>query len=153
MSSLRHMTLVSFHLLQERLSEVRIIEQSETERYAIVKDNASGEHWLQYSYIHRNIAQGGGEELYHCLMPLESDDVIGIMFEGGPYRYPDAWRRPFLRNGPEDQYVWFDPEPGFEGDENEQYAKALKEKLTEFKRRGNYDKESVEKLFRDLDRP
>jgi hypothetical protein len=146
------MTSVSGELLQQRLKEIRVLEQLDTERYAIVKDDATGEHWLQYSYIHRNIAEDGTEETYHYLLPLESDDVLGILFSGQPYRYPDVWRTPFLRNGPEDKYVWFDPEPAFESEDDEAYAKKLREKLLDFKGKGAYDPSSVEKLLRDLDR-
>ncbi len=145
------MTLVSGEELEQRLSEVRILEQSESERYAIVKDDPTGEHMLQYSYIHRDIAEGGAEQLYRHLLPIDSDAVLGILFSEQPYRYPDAWKKPFLRNGPDNNYVWFDPMPAFEGDEDEAYAKALREKLLEFKKRGAYDAASVEKLFRDLD--
>ncbi|WP_425262674.1 hypothetical protein [Paenibacillus thermotolerans] len=151
MTSLRNQTLVSGELLEQRLSEVRILEQSETERYAIVKDNPTGEHFLQYSYIHRNIAAGGAEELFHYLLPLESDDVLGILFNEQPFRYPDVWTVPYLRNGPDGGYVWFDPAPVLEGDEDEAYANRLKEKLLEFKRKGEFDRKSVEKLFEDVD--
>jgi hypothetical protein len=146
------MELIPGKLLEERLSEVRILDETETQRYAIVKDTETEEHLLQYSYIHRNLAGGGAEELYHYLMPLTSDDVMDVLFADKPYRYPDAWDRRFLRNGPDDRFVWFDPTPTFATDEDEAFAAELKEKLLRFKRKGDFDPESVDQLLRDLDK-
>jgi hypothetical protein len=59
----------------------------------------------------------GSEQSYHHLLPLSHDDVLGLMFNGEPYAYPDHWRKPFLRNGPEGYYIWFDPSDTIAGAE------------------------------------
>ncbi|WP_309118433.1 hypothetical protein [Paenibacillus sp.] len=149
--SLREMQAVPGEWLERRIEEVRELEASETERYGIVKDEETGEHYLHYRYIHRDVAAGGAESAYHQLMPLETDEVLDLMFNGAAYRYPEAWRRAYLRNGPNDQYVWFDPAPTLEADEGEREAERIRRTLLEFKRQGSYDPQDVERLLRELD--
>jgi len=149
--SLREMQVVPGALLERRIEDVRELEASAAERYGIVKDAETGEHYLHYRYIHRDVAAGGAESSYHQLMPLETDEVLDLMFNGGAYRYPDAWRRAYLRNGPNDQYVWFDPAPALEADEAEREAERIRETLLAFKRKGSFDPKDVERLLRELD--
>ncbi|GAB2671142.1 hypothetical protein ACFQWB_13695 [Paenibacillus thermoaerophilus] len=138
-------------VLQERIVPIRTIEESETESYEIVKDKETGEHYLRYYYMHLNIADGSREH-YNQLLPLDSDDVIGIMFGEQPYRYPEHWRKKFLRNGPEGYYVWFDPGEDPDRTEDEAYGRWLAERLSSFKRDGRFDPESVQKLLDEIER-
>ncbi|HZG88530.1 hypothetical protein [Paenibacillus sp.] len=149
--SLREMQVVPGALLEQRIEEVKPLDTLETEQYAIVKDGETGEHFLHYRYIHRDVALGGAESAYHQLMPLSSDDVLELMFGGAPYRYPEAWTQPYLRNGPDGQYVWFDPSPAREAEEAEREAARIRETLLAFKRKGSFGEQDVERLFRELD--
>ncbi len=146
------MKKVSSNQLQERLETVKTLSDGELELYEIAKDRDTGDHYLHYSYLHRDIAAGGQEEVFHQLLPLENDDVLGIMFSDQPYTYPDHWKRAFLRNGPEGDYVWFDP--GYLDDEREsaEVGKQLKEMLLKFKTQGAVDENAVRKLLEDADR-
>lgn len=149
--SLKEMSKVPGELLEKRIEEVKALETGELEQYAVVKDVETGEHYLHYRYIHRDIAAGGAASAYHHLMPLDSDDVLGILFGGDPYQYPDAWRKPYLRNGPGEFYVWFDPSPAFAAEEDEREAAFIRETLRKFKQRGSFEREDVEEFFRTLD--
>ncbi len=149
--SLREMSIVPGAALEGRIEEVRELEASGTERYGIVKDRETGEHYLHYRYIHRDVAAGGAELAYHQLLPLETDEVLDLLFAGGAYRYPDAWRKPYLRNGPNEQYVWFDPSPAHEAEEAEREAERIRQTLLAFKRKGDFAAADVARLFRELD--
>lgn len=141
--------------LQERLQTVKEIakDDKDTELYEIVKDSATGEHYLHYAYMHLSVAEGT-EESFHQLLPLDNDDVLAVMFGEQGYAYPDHWRRPFLRNGPNGTYVWFDPSDNLTGssDENERLAGEIAGMLGEWKQHGRTDAESVKKLLERIDR-
>lgn len=138
--------------LAERLETVRELKRDDLELYEIAKDRETGEHYLHYAYVHRNLTDAAGaQESFHQLMPLSSDDVLGLLFENEPYAYPEHWRRAFLRNGPEGFYVWFDPVPVEEEAEADAAGQALRDKLKRFKQAGAYDEESVRKLLKELD--
>ncbi|WP_426453943.1 hypothetical protein ACP26L_15960 [Paenibacillus sp. S-38] len=148
---------VSSQELQERLETVRTLQENELEMYEIAKDKLTGEHYLHYSYLHRNLAGApgagaGGEEVFHQLLPLDSDDVLGVLFSEQPYAYPQHWKRAFLRNGPEGHYVWFDPAYAEEEAENEAYGLDLASRLAEFKRQGNVSEEAVKRFLEELDK-
>ena len=149
--SFQNMQIVPGELLEQRIVEVRELKSDEFEQYSVVKDEETGEHYLHYRYIHRDVAAAGALSAYHQLMPLETDDVLGILFGGQPYEYPEAWTKPFLRNGPDHQYIWFDPRPALEADEDEREAQRIREALIRFKQRGSFETEDVERLFRELD--
>jgi hypothetical protein len=138
-------------LLEQRIEEIKPLNATETEQYSVVKDTETGEHYLHYRYIHRDIAAGGAESAYHHLMPMETDDVLGLLFSEHPYSYPDAWTKPYLRNGPDQEYIWFDPAPAFGADEGEREAARIRETLLKFKQQGSYDAKGVEQLLRELD--
>jgi hypothetical protein len=149
--SLKESKAVPSELLERRIAEVKPLVATETEQYSVVKDTETGEHYLHYRYIHRDVAAGGAESAYHHLMPIDSDDVLGILFGEQPYRYPEAWKVPFLRNGPEQEYIWFDPEPAFGAEDGEREAARIREALLAFKQQGSFDAKDVEKLLRELD--
>lgn len=147
---------VPSELLQERLETVKSLVDVALELYEVSKDKETGEHYLHYAYLHKQIAALGpestGEETFHHLMPLESDDVLGIIFGEQAYTYPDAWSKPFLRNGPDGDYVWFDPSYTEEEAEHEAIGESVKEELLKFKQLSDRSEESVRKLLEELDR-
>lgn len=149
--SMQKLKLVSQELLQERLETVKTVLETDTEMYEVAKDGETGEHYLHYAYLHIHVAGDGGKEFFHQLMPLETDDVLAIVLGEQPFTYPDHWSKPFLRNGPDGNYVWFDPGYGEHADDDERDGEKLKEKLQAFKHEGSYDAESIQKLFEDLD--
>jgi hypothetical protein len=149
--SLRELSAVPGSVLEQRIVEVKPLADNETEQYGVVKDDETGEHYLHYRYIHKDLAAGGAESAYHHLLPLETDDVLAVLFEGQPYAYPEAWKKPFLRNGPDGVYIWFDPSPAFDTDEGEREAARIREALLKFKQRGSYDAKDVERLLREMD--
>ncbi|MDF2962732.1 MAG: hypothetical protein K0S39_4467 [Paenibacillus sp.] len=144
--------------LQQRLETVKAIsgDAEGLELYEVAKDNLTGEHYLHYAYLHKQVAAMGpestGEETFHHLLPLDSDDVLGIIFSEQSYLYPDAWEKPFLRNGPEGDYVWFDPAYTDDEAENEEIGQNIKEQLLRFKQSGELSPEAVRKLLEELDR-
>jgi hypothetical protein len=149
-SSFRTQKLVEPEDLEQRLETVKDLELGEHEAYRMLKDNQTGEHYLDYSYVHLNLAAGADKEVYHHLMPLESDDVISIMLGEQSYRYPDVWDRMYLRNGPDGKYVWFNAEEL--GAKDEAPGLEMQKVLLEFKRTGKYDAEAIRQLFEKIDR-
>jgi hypothetical protein len=150
-NSFKEQKKIEIELLQQRIATVKELRQDELEMYEIAKDSETGEHYLHYSYLHRNLADTGTPEVYHQLLPLESDDVLGLIFGEQPYAYPDYWQKPFLRNGPDGFFIWFDPDQDEERSKNEAYGVVLSEKLKNFKEAGSIDPESIRKLLEDLD--
>ncbi|TBL80267.1 hypothetical protein [Paenibacillus thalictri] len=150
--SFQQMKRVPSALLQERLETVKDLSDDGMEMYEIAKDRETGEHYLHYSYLHKDIAQGGAEEIFHQLQPLESDDVLGIMFSGQPYDYPDSWAKPFLRNGPDGDFVWFDPGNPNDEQSSLELGQQLSELLMRFKQGGELDPEQVRMLLNETDK-
>lgn len=149
------MRQVPQQLLQERLQTVKELPApgGDAELYEIVKDAETGDHYLHYAYMHLTVADGT-EESFHQLLPLESDDVLGMMFGESGYTYPNHWSRPFLRNGPDGTYVWFDPATNLEGDtdEHERLAGEIAGMLGAWKQSDRRDPESVKELLDRIDR-
>jgi hypothetical protein len=151
--SFKSMKRVSHDLLQQRLEKVKELVQTDLESYEIHKDTQTGEHYLLFYYEHLLIADNNHKETYYHLMPLETDDVLSLVLGEEPYDYPANWTRPFLRNSSEnDSYVWFDPTHQTVYAENEEIAEKLKQKLLEFKQKGNIDEETIKNLLNDLDK-
>jgi hypothetical protein len=155
--SFKEMTRVPSELLQQRISTVHELRQDELELYEISKDSDTGEHYLHYAYVHRNLAAigpgAGEEEVFHHLMPLDSDAVLGMMFGEQSYSYPDFWDHAFLRNGPEGDYVWFDPTYVNDHDESEMVGRSIVEELQRFKQSGERSEEALRKLLESFDPP
>jgi hypothetical protein len=149
--SFKEQKKIANELLQQRITTVKELKQDELEMYEIAKDSNTGDHYLHYSYLHRNISDTGAPEVYHQLLPLESDDVLGLIFGEQAYTYPDHWHKSFLRNGPDGFFIWFDPDSDEERMQNEEYGARLTDKLRKFKESGSLDPESVRKLLEDLD--
>jgi hypothetical protein len=140
--------------LDERLEEVKVLTVPDRthEHYRIVKDRETGEHYLHYACMHIDIAGTGEEEWLHHLLPLESDDVLALVFGEQSFTYPEHWHKPFLRSSSEGFYVWFDPG---EPDEIARYAKLGKDIasiLAEFKQKGQFDEQSIRRMMERLDR-
>lgn len=153
MDSLTALRFVPDNLLAARMSAVKELSATENEHYSLVKDTATGEHYLHFAARHLNIAAGSTEEYYHHFMPVEHDDVISLALGGDVPEYPGQWERPFLRNGPTGGYVWFDPDHMAEDAASYDAAAAqLREKLLAMKREGRTSEDDVRRLFEDVDR-
>ncbi|SFL83305.1 hypothetical protein SAMN03159341_110151 [Paenibacillus sp. 1_12] len=154
--SLQEMKRIPSELLQERLEVVKQLSADELELYEISKDKLTGDHYLHYAYLHKQVAalgpESNGVETFHQLMPLESDDVLAYIFGEQEFAYPAAWKRSFLRNGPDGDYVWFDPEYTHDEENSEAIANELREQLLRFKQSSELTPEGVSKLLQDLDR-
>lgn len=152
--TLREMKQISSELLQERLEPVRVLREDELELYEISKDRETGEHYLHYAYIHRNVAAAGpgaGEtESFHHLLPISSDEVLGLLFNDDAYAYPEHWHKPFLRNGPDGSYVWFDPGYVDEQEASEALAQQIAEEIARLKSAGDLSPQAVESMLKRL---
>ena len=153
--SWKAMNRVPWNSIQKRLETIRPLKEDELELYEIAKDTETGEHYLHYSYLHRNIGAIGtgvdADEVFHQLMPLESDDVLALLFADEPYMYPEHWKRAFLRNGPEGDYVWFDPSYADEEAEYVSMGRDIAAELARFKEQGDLSEEAVRKLLQRLE--
>ncbi|MCU6797959.1 hypothetical protein OB236_38125 [Paenibacillus sp. WQ 127069] len=154
--SMQDMKRIPAELLQERLEVVKQLSNDDLELYEISKDKLTGEHYLHYAYLHKQVAAMGPEssgiETFHQLMSLESDDVLAFIFGEQEFTYPAAWKRSFLRNGPEGDYVWFNPEYTQDEENSEAIANELREQLLRFKQSKELTPEGVSRLLQDLDR-
>lgn len=154
MSELSFLNLksISGDLLRERTAQVQVFIEEEAIYEALIKDRLTGEYYLHHAHLHLNVQEGGTEEHYHALLPLTNDEVIALTAGGQRLQFPDEWNKAFLRNGPEEQFVWFDPEMTRAYDADEQFGSALREKMLAFKRAGRFDAESMSGLFEDIER-
>jgi hypothetical protein len=151
--SLTNLRFVSEAVLSERLTRVKTLREQEHEGYFLEKDEETGEHYLHYAVRHIHLAGGGVEEYYHHLMPLSQDDVITLALGAAEYEYPTYWRKPYLRNGPEGGFVWFDPDGAPEQpDQYAQIADEIRARLTAFRQAGRQGEEEVKRLMEEMDR-
>jgi hypothetical protein len=150
---LAQLRFVKEEWLRQRLEEVKVLYRDENELYRLVKDSSTGEYFLHYAVRHLNLTAGAAEEEYHHLLPLEHDEVISFALGSPFYRYPDEWQAPYLRNGSEGGYVWYDPN-GAAPDiaAYEEAAAALKEKLLAFRREGSLGEEEIRRLLEETER-
>ncbi|NQX64654.1 hypothetical protein HQN90_00805 [Paenibacillus alba] len=149
--SLSTLQKISAETIEARITAVKELLQTELDLYEVSKDVETGEHYLHYAYMHRDFSNTGEPESFHYLLPIDSDDVLGMIFGEQGYAYPEHWQKPFLRNGPEGFYIWFDPAHELEQSEDEAIAANLLSKLRAFKEHGNPDPEAVRKLLEELD--
>lgn len=150
--SFHTMRLIPSDTLQSRVETVQELHTSDLEFYEIVKDRETGEHYLHYAYLHIDLSGGGEREYYHQLLPLETDDVLAMVLGEQEYTYPDNWLRPYLRNGPDSQYVWFDPEGMEDAEGDERIASEFRQRLREFKKQGKYDEDSVRRMLDEMEK-
>lgn len=150
-TSFHAQTLVTEEELQSRLNGIHVLKEDKHELYEIQKDVWTGEHYLHYAYKHINLKEEGNEEICHQLLPLENDEVLGLMFGNDPYAYPEAWIRSFLRNGPTGHYVWFDPEAEKEYGDDGQRELDIAETIKRYKQKGEVDEQSAKRLLAEID--
>ncbi|NEW06508.1 hypothetical protein GK047_10845 [Paenibacillus sp. SYP-B3998] len=150
-ASLQQQQKIASETLASRIISVKELLKTELDMYEVAKDQLTGEHYLHYAYMHRDFTQTGEPESFHNLLPIDSDDVLGFIFGEQAFAYPEHWLKPFLRNGPEGFYIWFDPTHEVEHQHDEVIAADLLQKLKEFRENGALDSDSVRKLLADLD--
>lgn len=137
----------------DKLDKIKELQASESETYTIAKDRESGQHYLWYSLFHMNLSEGRNDHFEHFL-PLDSDDVLGLMFGEQPFRFPADWKAPYLRTGTDDRLMWFDPTENFNLEQAAEEEHALLDRLLAYKRQfehANDKDELTRKLFNDLD--
>jgi len=136
------------------LETVKELESSELESYVIVKDQASGQHYLHYQIVHIALAEGGKRVKYDHFLPLDSDDVLAILFGEQAYQFPEHWRTPYLRSGTDHRLMPFDPSGNHDLEKEAQQERDLLAKLQAYKQAWleSTDKEKLTRdLFADLD--
>ncbi|WP_243014727.1 hypothetical protein [Brevibacillus borstelensis] len=142
------------HEFLSRIETVKELEQTDFETYSVVKDSENGQHYLRYSFTHINLSEGGRRDEFDHFLPLESDDVLAILFGEQAYQFPDNWKTAYLRSGTDERLMPFDPSENHDLEKDAEAELALLKKLQQFKQRWNAaeDKESLTRdLFRDLD--
>ncbi|MCY9664274.1 hypothetical protein M5X11_04680 [Paenibacillus alginolyticus] len=150
-TSLLQQQKISAETIAMRIISVKELLQTELDMYEVSKDVETGEHYLHYAYMHRDFTNTGEPESFHYLLPIDSDDVLGLIFGEQGYAYPEHWQKSFLRNGPEGFYIWFDPSHEVQQTEDDEIAQDLLNKLRTFREKGNVDPEAVRKLLEELD--
>lgn len=150
--SLKNYKVVPYDLFQERLEKVKELKSADNHAYYLYKDSVTGEHFVYYTYLHLNVAEGGQEERFRHLLPIESDDVLAILFDDKPYDFPEHWTHAFLRSGSEGNLMWFDPGEAELHEQYERKAIEAKDKLAGFKQGGEYDDESIRKLLEEMEK-
>ncbi|MFJ9497109.1 hypothetical protein [Brevibacillus centrosporus] len=135
------------------LEKIKELEQSEFETYSIVKNRETGDHYLHYFLSHLNLSAGGRRDDYDYFLPLDSDEVLGLMFGEQPYHFPDHWRNPYLRSGNDNRLIPFDPSENYDLEEDAAAELAMLAQLEQFKEQWmnaeNMSAEEKEKLTRE----
>ena len=115
------------------IETVKELETSEFETYSIVKHTETGEHYLRYFLSHINLSEGGRRDNYDHFLPLDSDDVHGLMFGDQDYHFPENWRSSYLRSGNDNRLIPFDPSENYDLEEEAAAELAMVEKLEQYK--------------------
>jgi hypothetical protein len=137
-----------------RLETIKELEQTDFETYSLVKDRETGQHYLRYAFFHINLSEGGRRDEYDHFLPLQSDDVLGLLFGDEPYHFPEHWKRTYFRSGTDDRIMPFDPSENHDLEEAAETERAMLAKLLRYKQEWTTadDKERLTReLFRDLD--
>jgi hypothetical protein len=151
--SLKYVKQIEADSVQERMETVKELQQDRLSSYSVMKDRVTGEHYLHYAYLHRSFTSpDSAEESFHYLLPIESDDVLGILLGEQGYTYPEHWNHAFLRNGPVGYYVWFDPAGEAEEAESIAMAEQIRERLLRFKQENSGTPEEVGRLMEEFER-
>ncbi|MFT9849935.1 hypothetical protein [Aneurinibacillus sp. REN35] len=150
-TSLKDKQLIHHEEILSRLEEVRELRESEYEQYTLVKDKTTGEHYVRYFQRHINLMEGGVEEKFDHLLPVDTDEVLAVIFDEQDYTYPEQWKVTYLRGSDQDPYVWFDPSGLSEDLDEDGKGQELSEMLDAFKQDKKFDDDSIRKLFKDID--
>lgn len=150
-ASLKNLQIVLHGELEKRLEEVRHLRKEEYEHYALWKDTVTGEHYVRYVQHHLNLMEGGIEEVFDHLLPVDTDDVLAIVLDEQDYTYPERWTKTYLRGSDKDAYVWFDPSGLSEDLNDDTKGKEISEMLDVFKQEKKFDDESIRKLLSQID--
>ncbi|RNB58431.1 hypothetical protein EDM57_06815 [Brevibacillus gelatini] len=134
------------------IETVKELESSDFETYSIVKHTETGEHYLRYFLSHINLSEGGRRDDYDHFLPLDSDDVLALMFGEQPYHFPDNWRSPYLRSGNDNRLIPFDPSENYDLEKEAAAELAMVERLELYKQQWmnaeNLSAEEKEELTR-----
>jgi hypothetical protein len=149
-ASLKEQQVISHEEMEERIEEVKFLREGEHEKYTVVKDKTTGEHYIRYTQRHLNLMEGGVEEQFDHLLPVETDDVLAVIFGEQDYEYPANWNRTYLRGSNMDPYVWFDPSEIAEKID-EKTGQEIADMLHTFKEGKKFDDDSIRKLFQQID--
>lgn len=149
--SLSKQTAISHEEMEARMQEVQALASKERERYSMVKDTYTGEHYVRYTQHHLNLMEGGVEEVYDYLLPVDTDDVLSIVLGEQEYDYPKQWGHSYLRGSHVDAYIWFDPSTLEGVEDEEQVARELSDMLDGFRVQGKFDDDAIRELFKRID--
>lgn len=151
--SFTQLRIVTDQELSRRLETVKDLSKDTTQLYRLVKDTETGEHYLHYAVFHLNLADGGAEEEYHHLLPLEHDDVIALALGAPLFEYPEQWNQAYLRNGPHGGFVWYDPSGAMDDEQNYAETEAyIREQLLAFRKQSARGEEEVRRLLEEMDK-
>lgn len=137
----------------DSLEVVKTLKQTEFETYKIVKQRGTDRHYLQYSFFHIALAEGGRREDHSYFLPLASDDVLAIVLGEQPYEYPEHWKQLYYRTEADQRILPFDPRANFVQDADEQEANEIVDALLRYKQAwaNAVDKEALtQQLFSQL---
>lgn len=151
---MEHAVPVSKKEFISRLETVKELERTDFETYSVVKDRETGQHYLHYSFMHIKLSEGGRRDDYEHFLPLDSDDVLSLLFGEHPFHFPDHWKSTYYRSGTDDRLMPFDPSENHDLQKEAETELALLERLEEYKRQWeeSSDKDRLTKnLFHDLD--
>lgn len=149
--SLKKQQTISHEEMEKRMQEVQALAEEERERYSMVKDTYTGEHYVRYTQHHLNLMEGGVEEVYDYLLPVDTDEVLAIVLGEQTYAYPEQWGRSYLRGSHVDAYIWFDPSALAGEEDKEKVARELSDMLDGFRVQGKFDDDAIRELFKRID--
>jgi hypothetical protein len=150
-TSLKEMKIISHEEIKDRIEEVQMLREGEHERYAVVKDTTTGEHYVRYIQHHLNLMEGGIKEVFDHLLPIDTDDVLAFIFGEQDYTYPTQWKKTYLRGSDIDPYIWFDPSELPEDLDDDTAGREISGMIDAFKKEKKFDNESIEKLLKQID--
>ncbi|MBN6186846.1 hypothetical protein JQN58_07540 [Aneurinibacillus sp. BA2021] len=150
-TSLKDKQLIQREEIASRLEDVKELHKGEYETYTLVKDKTTGEHYVRFVQRHLNLMEGGVEEMFDHLLPVDTDEVLAVIFGEQEYTYPEQWSVKYLRGSDQDPYVWFDPSALPDEQDDDAKGKELSEMLDAFRKDKKFDDDSIRKLFKDID--
>jgi hypothetical protein len=115
------------------LETIKVLEENEFETYSIVKHRETQEHYLRYFLVHINLMEGGRRNEHDHFLPIDSDDVLGILLGEQMYHFPDNWRKTYLRSGNDSRIIPFDPTKNYGLEEEAQAELAMLAELEQYK--------------------